>query len=164
MAELLPVDTFDLLIFGGTGDLAMRKLLPALYHRDRDGQFSPDSRIIAASRGAMSQEQYLASVEAALRSKLPDDDFDDAQWSSFRNRLSYVQADAFQHDQWGAVVSSLAGHEDRVRVAYLATAPNLFGPIATGLKVNGLVTENSRIVLEKPLGRDVVSAREINNA
>ncbi len=164
MAELLPVDTFDLLIFGGTGDLAMRKLLPALYHRDRDGQFSPDSRIISASRGAMSQGDYLASVEASLRSNLPEDDFDDAHWSSFRNRLSYVQVDALQHDQWGAIVNSLAGHEDRVRAAYLATAPNLFGAIATGLKANGLVTEKSRIVLEKPLGRDVASAREINNA
>ncbi|MDH5260232.1 MAG: glucose-6-phosphate dehydrogenase, partial [Gammaproteobacteria bacterium] len=108
MAELLPVDTFDLLIFGGTGDLAMRKLLPALYHRDRDGQFSPESRIISASRGAMSQDEYLASVEASLRSNLPEGDFDDAHWSSFRKRLSYVQADAIQHDQWGAVVNALA--------------------------------------------------------
>lgn len=51
MAKLVPVETFDLVIFGGTGDLAMRKLLPALYHRDRDGQVTPESRIIAASRG-----------------------------------------------------------------------------------------------------------------
>ena len=62
MAQLVPVDPFDLIIFGGTGDLAMRKLLPALYHRDRDGQLTADSRIIAASRGALSQEEYLASV------------------------------------------------------------------------------------------------------
>jgi glucose-6-phosphate 1-dehydrogenase len=164
MAELLPVDTFDLLIFGGTGDLAMRKLLPALYHRDRDGQFSPQSRIIAASRAALSQDDYLATVEASLRSNLPDKDFDAVQWASFRQRVSYVQADAFQHDQWGSLVDALSGHEDRVRVAYLATAPNLFGPLATGLRANGLITENSRIVLEKPLGRDLESAREINNA
>ena len=67
MAQLVPVDPFDLIIFGGTGDLAMRKLLPALYHRDRDGQLTADSRIIAASRGALSAEEYLAMVEAALR-------------------------------------------------------------------------------------------------
>lgn len=164
MAELLPVDTFDLLIFGGTGDLAMRKLLPALYHRDRDGQFSPESRIIAASRAAMSEDDYLATVEASLRSNLPDGDFDEGHWASFRQRVRYVQADAFQPEQWGSVVDVLAGHEGRVRVAYLATAPNLFGPLATGLKSNGLVTENSRIVLEKPLGRDLESACEINNA
>ena len=63
MAQLVPVDPFDLIIFGGTGDLAMRKLLPALYHRDRDGQLTKDSRIIAASRGALSQEEYLATVK-----------------------------------------------------------------------------------------------------
>jgi len=127
MAELVPVDTFDLIIFGGTGDLAMRKLLPALYHRDRDGQITADSRIIAASRGALSRDDYVATVEASLRTSLPGDDFDDGHWSTFRNRLHYVQADAFQHDQWGAMVDILAGHEDSVRVAYLATAPSLFG-------------------------------------
>ena len=52
MAQLLPVDVFDLIIFGGSGDLAMRKLLPALYHRDRDGQFTGDSRIVAVGRAA----------------------------------------------------------------------------------------------------------------
>jgi glucose-6-phosphate 1-dehydrogenase len=78
--------------------------------------------------------------------------------------LHYVQADAFEHDQWGPLVELLAGQERRVRVAYLATAPSLFGPLAAGLKSNGLVTNSSRIVLEKPLGRDLESAREINAA
>ncbi|NQV86994.1 MAG: glucose-6-phosphate dehydrogenase, partial [Woeseiaceae bacterium] len=164
MAELIPVESFDLIIFGGTGDLAMRKLMPALYHRDCDGQMTADSRIIAASRGALSRDDYLATVEASLRGSLPEDDFDEGHWGTFRNRLHYVQADALQHDQWGSIVDILAGREDSVRVAYLATAPSLFGPLATGLKANGLVTEKSRIVLEKPLGRDLESARAINNA
>jgi glucose-6-phosphate 1-dehydrogenase len=164
MAELVPVDTFDLIIFGGTGDLAMRKLLPALYHRDCDGQLTADSRIIAASRGALSRDEYLAIVEESLRSNLGGGNFDDSQWQSFKERLHYVQADAFEHDQWGALVDMLAGREDRVRVAYLATAPSLFGTLATGLKTNGLVTDSGRIVLEKPLGRDLESAREINTA
>ena len=164
MAELVPVDTFDLIIFGGTGDLAMRKLLPALYHRDCDGQLTADSRIIAASRGALSRDEYLAIVEESLRSNLAEGDFDDSHWQSFKERLHYVQADAFEHDQWGALVDMLAGREDRVRVAYLATAPSLFGTLATGLKTNGLVTDSGRIVLEKPLGRDLESAREINTA
>ena len=164
MAKLIPVDTFDLIIFGGTGDLAMRKLLPALYHRDRDGQLTGDSRIIAASRGEHSRDDYLATVEASLRSNLKDGDFDEAQWVVFSERLHYVKADAFEHDDWSPLVNILAEHEDRVRVAYLATAPSLFGSLATGLKSNGLITDSSRIVLEKPLGRDLDSAREINNA
>ena len=164
MAKLLPVDTFDLVIFGGTGDLAMRKLLPALYHRDRDGQVTADSRIIAASRGAIARDDYLATVEEALRANLPDGEFEDAHWRAFSERIHYVQADALAHDDWADLVGILSGYEERVRVAYLATAPNLFGPIAHGMRKNGLVTARSRIVLEKPLGHDYGSACEINNS
>jgi glucose-6-phosphate 1-dehydrogenase len=164
MAKLIPVDPFDLIIFGGTGDLAMRKLLPALYHRDRDGQVTADSRIIAASRGALSRSKYQARVEESLRNSLSGEEFDEAHWNSFKRRIHYVQADALAHDEWSGLVDLLSGHEDRVRVAYLATAPGLFGAIAAGLKKNRLVTQNSRIVLEKPVGRDYESAREINNA
>jgi len=164
MAQLLPVDTFDLVIFGGTGDLAMRKLLPALYHRDRDGQITAESRIIAASRGALSKKAYLKLVKDALQSNLAKGDFDETQWTSFSKRLHYAQADAFEHDGWGQLNKLLSGFDERTRVAYLATAPSLFGPIAAGLKSNGLITKPSRIVLEKPLGRDLESAREINDA
>ncbi|MCH9696277.1 MAG: glucose-6-phosphate dehydrogenase [Gammaproteobacteria bacterium] len=164
MAQLLPVDTFDLVIFGGTGDLAMRKLLPALYHRDKDGQITAESRIIAASRGALTQQAYLELVEEALKSNLAEGDFDEAHWKVFARRLHYAQADAYEHDGWGELNKLLSGYEERTRVAYLATAPGLFGAIATGLKSNGLVTEPSRIVLEKPLGRDLDSARDINDA
>ena len=164
MAQLVPVDTFDLVIFGGTGDLAMRKLLPALYHRDRDDQITPDSRIIAASRGALGREEYLALVEEALRRNLVDGEFDEVTWQRFAARIHYAQADAFDHDQWGQLVDLLDSVEGRVRTAYLATAPGLFGTIAQGLKQNGLINESSRIVLEKPLGRDLESAREINEA
>ena len=163
MAQLVPVDTFDLIIFGGTGDLAMRKLLPALYHRDLDGQITADSRIVAASRGAMTREEYLAKVEAGLRDNLREGEFDDTHWGSFSERIHYVQTDAFAHDEWQGLVDLLGGHEDRVRVAYLATAPSLFGAVAKGMKHNGLVTAQGRIVLEKPLGHDYESACEINN-
>ena len=129
MAQLIPVDTFDLIIFGGTGDLAMRKLLPALYHRDLDGQVTADSRIIAASRGALTRDKYLALVEKSLREKLPKGEFDAAHWKTFKKRIHYVQADAFAHDNWGRLVKKLSGHEERTRVAYLATAPSLFGAL-----------------------------------
>ncbi len=164
MAKLIPVETFDLIIFGGTGDLAMRKLLPALYHRDRDGQVTSESRIIAASRGALTRKKYLATVKDALKKNLGEGEFDEAHWKSFSKRIHYVQADAFEHDKWSGLVDLLSGHEAHVRVAYLATAPSLFGPIANGMHSNGLITDNSRIVLEKPLGRDYKSACEINNA
>ena len=162
MAIFVPVDEFDLVIFGGTGDLALRKLLPALYHRMRDGQITGGSRIIAASRGDLQREEYLDRVQTALRTHLRDDDFQEDEWARLRDCLHYVQCDASAPGNWQALRDILAGHDDRVRVAYLATAPNLFGPIAKGLSENGLATDNSRIVLEKPLGHDYESAREIN--
>jgi len=163
MANFVPVEVFDLVIFGGTGDLAMRKLLPALYHRERDGQITGDSRIIAASRGELGRDEYLGMVERALRDSLGGADFDEAEWARLRGRIHYVQSDALDHDNWGALVDILAGYGDRIRVAYLATAPTLFGPISQGLKKNGLVTPDSRIVLEKPLGQDYESACAIND-
>ena len=163
MAKLIPVECFDLVIFGGTGDLAMRKLLPALYHREGDGQITGGSRIIAASRGRLERDAYLDKVRAALEENLASGEFEEAQWQTFAARIHYVQADAGTPDEWQGLVDLLAGHEDRIRVAYLATAPSLFGAFASGLRHNALITEYSRIVLEKPLGRDHESASEINN-
>lgn len=163
MAQLLPVEVFDLIIFGGTGDLTMRKLLPAMYHRDRDGQVSGDSRIVAASRSDHSRDEYLGLVEKSLHDNLASGEFDAEHWQSFSSRIEYVQVDALSHEQWNGLTEILSGGEDRTRVFYLATAPSLFGAIAQGLKQNGLITDKSRIVLEKPLGRDFESACAINN-
>ena len=163
MAKLLPVDEFDLIIFGGTGDLTMRKLLPALYHRDRDGQILDDSRIIAVGRSPLDRDAYLNQTKEALQSNLSNGEFSDKHWQRFSGRIEYIEADVLDSGDWGALVAMLRGFEARVRVAYLATAPRLFGAIAKGLHNNGLVTDDSRIVLEKPLGRDLASASEINN-
>ena len=163
MAKLVPVELFDLIIFGGTGDLAMRKLLPAMYHRDGDGQITGDSRIIAIGRSALSRDTYLKNVEEALQKNLAAGEFDAARWKAFSKRIEYVETDALAHDKWGDLNSLLQGYEERTRVAYLATAPSLFGPIAKGLQANSLITDNSRIVLEKPLGRDLASASDIND-
>ena len=163
MAKLIPVDEFDLIIFGGTGDLTMRKLLPALYHRDRDGQITADSRIISVGRSQLSREAYLDLARQALEANLPAGEFSEKHWRQTSQRLHYIEADVLDSGNWGELVEMLQGQEARIRVAYLATAPRLFGAIATGLKNNGLVTGNSRIVLEKPLGRDLQSASEIND-
>jgi glucose-6-phosphate 1-dehydrogenase len=137
--------------------------LPALYHRARDGQVIGDSRIIAIGRSALQRDAYLQDVEQSLRTNLADGDFNEEQWAVFSQRIFYVEADAMVPEQWGDLVKLLQGYDDRTRAAYLATAPGLFGPIAEGLRSNGLITPHSRIVLEKPLGRDLASASEIND-
>jgi len=164
MARFIPVDPFDLIIFGGTGDLALRKLLPALYHRDRDGQLPADSRVIALGRSRMSEEAYLDRVEEALRQNLKAGEFEEEGWRTFRARLTYTGADALDHDSWGSLRDLLRSRREGIRVFYLATAPALFGPIALGIRASGLITEGSRIVLEKPVGHDYASAREINDS
>jgi glucose-6-phosphate 1-dehydrogenase len=163
MAKLLPVETFDLVIFGGTGDLATRKLLPALYHRAGDGQVSSDSRIIAVGRGELSRSRYADLVNKALKKNLKSGEYDASNWKSFESRLHYVNADATNASSWTALGKILKGRDDRTRVVYLATAPQLFGQIAAGLHSNGLVTPRTRIVLEKPVGHDYESAFAINN-
>ena len=117
MAQLLPVEVFDLIIFGGTGDLAMRKLLPALYHRNRDGQFLDDSRIIAVSRSALRRDAYLKLVEKSLRANLADGDFDTKQWAAFKKRISYVETDALAPKKWGDLVSLLRSRKACSRTA-----------------------------------------------
>ncbi|KAA9130460.1 glucose-6-phosphate dehydrogenase [Marinihelvus fidelis] len=163
MAKFVPVDLFDLVIFGGGGDLSLRKLLPALYHRDHDGQLPPSSRIIATGRSEMTREAYLEEVEAALRKHLDDHEFTEAQWETFAERLHYVRSDALDASSWGDLNALLEGFDDRTRVFYLATSPSLFGSIASGLNSNGLISKDVRIVLEKPVGKDHASAREIND-
>ena len=163
MAKLIPVDDFDLIIFGGAGDLAKRKLLPAMYHRDRDGQLPPTSRIIGVGRRYFDRNDYLAMIDNALQENLKPGEYDAEQWQAFASRLQYVAADALDHSTWNALKDILSGGDRRVRVIYLATTPRLFGPIAAGFRANSLITDDIRIVLEKPVGRDSESARIIND-
>ncbi len=157
------LSTFDYLVFGGTGDLSLRKLLPSLYLRDKAGQFTPESRIIGISRSHLDTGEYRAKAEEALHLYLPAHEFDAAAWSRFRDRLSYAYVDATSDDGWGDLAGHLDGRDDVIRVFYLATSPSLFGPISERLRASGLVTPKSRVVLEKPIGHDLESARRIND-
>ena len=164
MAQLLPVDPFDLIIFGGSGDLAMRKLMPSLYHRDGDGQISSDSRIIGVGRSSLSRDKYLKTIRAGLEVHLKSETIDEALWKTFSKRIEYIELDALDPDNWSALVKTLETGHDKIRAIYLATPPDLFGPIAQGFKHNDLMTEDMRIVLEKPVGEDYASACAINDA
>ncbi|MFD1934452.1 glucose-6-phosphate dehydrogenase [Nonomuraea mangrovi] len=154
--------TADLVVFGGTGDLSMRKLLPALFHSDLEGRLAPETRVIAMSRGGLTDADFRGKVDAEVRSAVPDDA--DA-WQRFLGRLYHVSVDVGGEDGggWSSLVKMLAGHEDRDRVFYLASPPMTFGPFCRELQEAGLVTPRSRVVLEKPLGRDLVSAQRIND-
>jgi glucose-6-phosphate 1-dehydrogenase len=157
-----PMEPFDLVVFGGTGDLARRKLLPALYHRDLDGQLAPESRIIGVARRELDRDTYRQEIDAALNRHLPPNEIEQACVARFLTRLDYARVDATDPDGWRDLVGKLDDPE-RIRVFYLATSPELFGPVSQSLADNELVTPRSRVVLEKPIGHDLDSARAIND-
>ena len=156
------LQVFDMVIFGATGDLATRKLLPALYYRHRDGQLPDGSRIIGTGRSALAREVFHKQVEKACRAFVPAADFDLKAFKSFVQRAHYVAVNAAEGTGYGDLHDLLDAEPDRVRVFFLATSPDWFAAIAEQLAKAGLATPKSRIVLEKPLGHDLASAREIN--
>lgn len=156
------LEPFDLVLFGGTGDLAMRKLMPGLYYRHHGGRDTVDARIIGAARQDLTREQYLAKVLESCRKFIPPADFDEASWQRFAAHIQYVKVEGADAAGYRALSEMLKGSDDRVRVFYLATIPDLFTTICTHLANAGLVTPKTRVVLEKPLGRDLASAQKIN--
>ena len=158
-----PVDPFDCIVFGATGDLTLRKLLPALYNRLRDGQIPPDARIIGAARSELDDAEFRKRTLDALTRHVAKPDMDMAVAERFTELVHYAQGDAGKPGGLANLAALLGEQPDRIRVFYLATSPSLYGPICENLKAVGLVTEHSRVVLEKPIGHDLASAREINN-
>ena len=162
--RVIPVEPFDYIVFGGTGDLARRKLLPALFHRYRDGQIPQGCRIIAVSRRAMSDEEFRKATREALAKYLRESERDDPEIEPFLNILSYVEVDAASDHGWDDLASVLKDGEDKIRAFYLAVGPDLFDEICGRIGAHGLVTPNSRLVVEKPIGRDLASACAVNDA
>jgi len=161
--RIIPVDLFDLVVFGATGDLAQRKLLPALFHRDLQGQLPPGARIIGSSRRAMSDAEFRKFAQAAIEAHVPEADRPADCMARFLERLSYVAAEASQETGWLDLEKALQDR-DRVRVFYLAVGPDLFGPICDRLGSHNLITERTRVVIEKPLGKSGASARALNES
>ena len=159
MSELTPS---DFVIFGGTGDLAFRKLLPALFLRMSDGQLPPSSRVVAVSRAGLDDAGYRDKVGASLEEFVPA--AAPADIAHFLTRLSHVTLDIDEPSGWAALARAVEDGANPTRVFYLAVGPSLFGTICQRLADNSLVTPESRVVLEKPIGTDIDSARAINDA
>jgi len=153
--------TFDMLLFGGTGDLVTRKLLPALYRRYAAGQVSDESRVVGIARSALTRAEYLHQAESACREFLGTE-FDAQRWTAFAALLDYLKVDVHSARDYEPLTAGLAGREGHVRVFFYSTASTLFATITEQLAAAGIVTALSRVVLEKPLGNDVASADLIN--
>ena len=150
----------DIVIFGGAGDLSFRKLLPALYMAHLHDKLDADTRIVAIGRQHWTRDEYLSFIDNHSPAFIEKNAFSCSDWQSFLSRLSYVSMDVTSPADYAKLKAVCAA--PALRVFYLATAPSLFTQICAHLSGAGLVDAQARVVLEKPLGTDLASARAIN--
>jgi glucose-6-phosphate 1-dehydrogenase len=162
-SRVIPVAPFALVVFGATGDLSRRKLLPALFQRDLAGQLPEDAVIFGVSRGPYSRDTFIALAREAIADHVAADDITEPKLEHFLSRLHYLAVDADRNGGWAELSAALQPFRDHVTVFYLATSPELFGPICERIKKFGLAHENARVVVEKPIGKTLASARRVND-
>ena len=155
--------SFDLVLFGGTGDLVWRKLMPALFQAFRHGTLPQGGRIIGVGRDDLSDQAYrelirtrFDKVELAKRPSVEE-------FTRFAALLAFVRMDLSRPDDYTRLGLTLAERTPDTVVMYMATAPTLFTTICEQLAAAGLNTPQTRVVLEKPLGHDLASNRAIND-
>ncbi|MEM9284335.1 MAG: glucose-6-phosphate dehydrogenase, partial [Pseudomonadota bacterium] len=127
-AQLIPVQAFDLIVFGAVGDLSLRKLMPSLFRRWRDGQIPPECKIVGVSRGDGSDTDFRLQVLAKFREFYPSEPVTDDEWARFAQQLFYRQVNVTDPTSgWAELRDCLEGGEERQRVFYLALPPSLYG-------------------------------------
>lgn len=152
-----------LVLFGGGGDLAMRMLLPSLYFLERDGLLPNGLKIIAAARSEETVPEYVARSRQAVEARArADGGWDPASWDRLAVRLDYLAVDATKAESLKTLKTRLGDDEDLT--SFLAVSPSLFGHIVDAMAEAGLAGPRSRIVIEKPVGRDLESFLEIDEA
>jgi glucose-6-phosphate 1-dehydrogenase len=154
--------SFDLVLFGGTGDLTWRKLMPALFQAFRHGQLPPGGRILAVARDERSHDEYRAFIRERFveveTAKRPSDE----EFARFAELLQYRRMDLSQPEHYAGLKQWIDERGAKTVVLFLATSPHLFTQICAQLGQAGINGDNVRVVLEKPLGHDLASAQEIN--
>jgi len=133
-SQFVPVTAFDLVVFGAAGDLSLRKLIPSLFHRWRDNQIPPESKIIGVSRTSLGDEAFRALALESFRKFHPSENIDEDEWAAFAKQLCYVELDAVSDDaDWSGLTGLLDGQESKQRVFYLALAPGLYGAVSANI-------------------------------
>lgn len=151
----------DLVLFGARGDLSARKLFPALYHLHYCGLLPEDVRIIALARESLSTENFLADLKKRIEASVDGSRWSEDTWHSYGERFEYVTMDFASENDYATLAGVLS--ESRTSVFYLATPPNLFDDICENLGASGCLAGDCRIVLEKPIGHDLISSKAVND-
>lgn len=159
-------DCRALVLFGATGDLAKRMLWPSLYALDCDGLLPKTFDLIGAATSQLSRDDFVVKVRESIQKSANAKLFTDAQFATFAARINYVAANALQPDGLtvlSAVLRALPAYSDSSGIIYyLSTGPQLFGPICLALRDAKLVDAHCRIIVEKPIGTDTVTAKKVN--
>ena len=151
----------DLVIYGALGDLSKRKLLISLYRLEKHDLLEADTRIIGVDRLDETSASFVEIAHKSLQAYL-NNVIDEAIWQRFSKRLSYLKIDLTQPEQYQHL-NTVVDAQNRVMVNYFAVAPFLFKNICQGLHGCGVLTPESRMVMEKPIGHDLKSSKEIND-
>ncbi|MEX2474187.1 glucose-6-phosphate dehydrogenase [Marinobacter sp.] len=152
----------DVMMFGALGDLAQRKLFPALYQLERSGLLDQGSRILAIARNRMETAEARARVEETLREHVPPDEIDSGLITHFLQRIDYLFLDFTDAESYSAL-NAWRGETSSHQIVYMATPPAMYGVIARNLKGVGCCTDKTRVVVEKPIGHDLASSVVIND-
>src|SRR5262245_11451363 len=159
----MPNSSFDLVFFGGTGDLTWRKLMPALFQAFRHGKLPPNGRILAVARDkTIDDAKYRAWLKERFQDVVEYKRPSDEEFARFAALLHYKPMDLSHPEDYGQLKQWLQERNADTAVLYLATSPHLFPQICEQLGRAGLNGPRIRVVLEKPLGHDLASAQEIN--
>ncbi len=151
----------DLVIYGGLGDLSTRKLIISLYRLEKAGLLEPDTRIIGVDRHEKETSEFIKIARSSLETFLHDHIHEEI-WQRFSPRLSYLKIDLTHMEEYKKL-HDVIDPQSRVLVNYFAVSPFLFKNICQGLQQADVLNSESRMVMEKPIGHDLKSSREIND-
>ena len=173
---MIPASDTTILIFGASGDLTSRKLIPALFRLSQQEYLSGRCPVIGVARRPRTHDEFRNELKETVKNRLGDDKFDAAAWDIFAKQLFYQQLDITNSSEYATLNASLQDIEQQVgatgemtRIVYLATTPDLFAPAVEGLAAAGMIPPREsesrlRVVIEKPFGRDLKSAQELTIA
>lgn len=151
-------DNQALVIFGATGDLALKMIYPSLYFLDMENHLPDGLSVVGVARSELEDAAFAAKVHDSLVEHARAD-FNEAVWSRFAKRLSYCAGDVTEAAPYHALAERLK--DCAVPLCYLSTSPDFFGVIAQHLKASGLIHPETRIAVEKPIGRDLATSKLI---
>jgi len=154
---------FDLILFGGTGDLSLRKLLPSMFRAFIDGEIPDGSRIFVCTRKKKEFDEILSVIKIAFKSYMLEGEFNDTQFDQFGKVIHPVIIDVTDYQKgWEKLKTQFKQRKLNPRIFYLAIIPNIYGDCCQNINKSGLITDNTRVIVEKPIGYDQDSAEQIN--